>query len=51
MLSFDSIKLRLEREQSYYMEFNYKILTLILELNNKYDCTLQIGGSDQWGIL
>ena len=54
MLSFDSIKLRLEREQSLsYMEFNYMILQAydFLELNNKYDCTLQIGGSDQWGNI
>ncbi len=54
MLSFDSVKLRLEREQSLsYMEFNYMILQAydFLELNNKYDCLLQIGGSDQWGNI
>ena len=54
MLSFDSVKLRLEREQSLsYMEFNYMILQAydFLELNKKYDCILQIGGSDQWGNI
>jgi len=54
MLSFDSVKTRLEREQSLsYMEFNYMILQAydFLELNNKKDCTLQIGGSDQWGNI
>ena len=54
MLSFDSVKLRLEREQSLsYMEFNYMILQAydFLELNNKYNCLLQIGGSDQWGNI
>ena len=54
MLSFDSVKLRLEREQSLsYMEFNYMILQAydFLELNKKYDCQLQIGGSDQWGNI
>ncbi len=54
MLSFDSVKLRLEREQSLsYMEFNYMILQAydFLELNKKYDCMLQIGGSDQWGNI
>ena len=54
MLSFDSIKLRLEREQSLsYMEFNYMILQAydFLELNKKKNCVLQIGGSDQWGNI
>ena len=54
MLSFDSVKLRLEREQSLsYMEFNYMILQAydFLELNKKKNCLLQIGGSDQWVIL
>jgi len=54
MLSFDSVKLRLEREQSLsYMEFNYMILQAydFLELNNKKNCLLQIGGSDQWGNI
>jgi len=54
MLSFDSVKTRLEREQSLsYMEFNYMILQAydFLELNQKENCTLQIGGSDQWGNI
>ena len=54
MLTFDSVKLRLEREQSLsYMEFNYMILQAYdyLELNKKNDCVLQIGGSDQWGNI
>ena len=54
MLSFDSVKIRLEREQSLsYMEFNYMILQAydFLELNKKEDCMLQIGGSDQWGNI
>ncbi len=54
MLSFDSVKIRLEREQSLsYMEFNYMILQAydFLELNNKENCILQIGGSDQWGNI
>ncbi len=54
MLSFDSVKLRLEREQSLsYMEFNYMILQAydFLELNNRHNCLLQIGGSDQWGNI
>jgi len=54
MLTFDSIKLRLEREQSLsYMEFNYMMLQAydFYELNNKYKCFLQIGGSDQWGNI
>ena len=54
MLSFDSVKLRLEREQSLsYMEFNYMILQAydFLELNKKNNCVVQIGGSDQWGNI
>ena len=54
MLSFDSVKLRLDREQSLsYMEFNYMILQAydFLELNKKQNCLLQIGGSDQWGNI
>ena len=54
MLSFDSVKLRLEREQSLsYMEFNYMILQAydFYKLNEKYECDLQIGGSDQWGNI
>ena len=54
MLSFDSIKLRLEREQSLsYMEFNYMILQAydFLELNKTKNCFMQIGGSDQWGNI
>ena len=54
MLSFDSVKIRLEREQSLsYMEFNYMILQAydFLELNKKENCVLQMGGSDQWGNI
>ena len=54
MLSFDSVKLRLEREQSLsYMEFNYMILQAydFYKLNEQYDCVLQVGGSDQWGNI
>ena len=54
MLSFDSVKLRLEREQSLsYMEFNYMILQAydFLELNKTKNCLMQIGGSDQWGNI
>ena len=54
MLTFDSVKLRLEREQSLsYMEFNYMILQAYdyLELHNRHNCKLQIGGSDQWGNI
>ena len=54
MLSFDSVKLRLEREQSLsYMEFNYMILQAydFLELNKSKNCVMQIGGSDQWGNI
>jgi len=54
MLTFDSVKLRLEREQSLsYMEFNYMMLQAFdfYELNNRQKCILQIGGSDQWGNI
>jgi len=54
MLSFDSVKTRLEREQSLsYMEFNYMILQAydFLELNRTKKCMLQVGGSDQWGNI
>ena len=54
MLSFESVKLRLEREQSLsYMEFNYMILQAydFLELNKSKNCLMQIGGSDQWGNI
>jgi len=54
MLTFDSVKLRLEREQSLsYMEFNYMMLQAydFYELNNRHKCSLQIGGSDQWGNI
>ena len=54
MLTFDSVKLRLDREQSLsYMEFNYMILQAydFLELNKQENCVLQIGGSDQWGNI
>jgi len=54
MLSFESVKLRLDREQSLsYMEFNYMILQAydFYKLNLDYKCDLQIGGSDQWGNI
>ena len=54
MLTFDSVKLRLEREQSLsYMEFNYMILQAydFYQLYKKNNCILQIGGSDQWGNI
>ncbi len=54
MLSFDSVKIRLEREQSLsFVEFNYMIFQAydFYELNKNDDCTLQIGGSDQWGNI
>jgi tyrosyl-tRNA synthetase len=54
MLTFDSVKLRLEREQSLsYMEFNYMMLQAydFYELNRRQKCVLQIGGSDQWGNI
>lgn len=54
MLAFDSVKLRLEREQPMtFLEFNYMLMQSVdfLELNRRYDCTLQMGGSDQWGNI
>ena len=54
MLTFDSVKLRLDREQSLsFLEFNYMIMQGydFVELNKRYDCTLQMGGSDQWGNI
>jgi tyrosyl-tRNA synthetase len=54
MLSFDSVKLRLDREQSLsFLEFNYMILQAydFVELSRRYDCRLQMGGSDQWGNI
>ncbi|WP_370228320.1 tyrosine--tRNA ligase, partial [Cognatishimia sp.] len=54
MLSFESVKSRLDREQSLsFLEFNYMILQAydFLELNRRYDCLLQMGGSDQWGNI
>lgn len=54
MMTFDSVKTRLEREQPLtFLEFNYMILQAydFLELNRKYNCTLQMGGSDQWGNI
>ena len=54
MLSFDSVKLRLDREQSLsFLEFNYMILQAydFVELNRRYGCRMQMGGSDQWGNI
>ncbi len=54
MLSFESVKSRLDREQSLsFLEFNYMILQAydFLELNRRYGCMLQMGGSDQWGNI
>jgi len=54
MLTFDSVKLRLDREQSLsFLEFNYMILQAydFVELNKRFDCRLQMGGSDQWGNI
>jgi tyrosyl-tRNA synthetase len=54
MLSFESVKLRLDREESMsFLEFNYMILQAydFVELKKKYDCSVQIGGSDQWGNI
>tara|TARA_B100001029_G_C15021149_1_gene430637 strand:- start:134 stop:1375 length:1242 start_codon:yes stop_codon:yes gene_type:complete len=54
MLTFDSVKQRLDREQSLsYMEFNYMILQAydFYQLFKKHDCILQLGGSDQWGNI
>lgn len=54
MLSFDSVKLRLDRQQSLsFLEFNYMVLQAydFVELNKRFGCRLQIGGSDQWGNI
>ena len=54
MLAFDSVKLRLEREQNLsFLEFNYMILQAydFAELHKRYGCTLQMGGNDQWGNI
>ncbi len=54
MLTFDSVKLRLEREQPLtFLEFNYMLLQAydFLELARRYNCVLQMGGSDQWGNI
>ncbi|MBL6934144.1 MAG: tyrosine--tRNA ligase [Alphaproteobacteria bacterium] len=54
MLGFDSVKMRLEREQNLsFLEFNYMILQAydFLELARRFDCSLQMGGSDQWGNI
>jgi tyrosyl-tRNA synthetase len=54
MLAFDSVKLRLDREQPLtFLEFNYMLMqaTDFLELERRYGCVLQMGGSDQWGNI
>ncbi|MEM7437995.1 MAG: tyrosine--tRNA ligase [Pseudomonadota bacterium] len=54
MLSFDSVKLRLDREQPLtFLEFNYMLLQAydFMELNKRFGCALQLGGSDQWGNI
>lgn len=54
MLAFDSVKLRLEREQPMtFLEFNYMLMQAVdfLELNRAHGCVLQMGGSDQWGNI
>ena len=54
MLAFDSVKLRLDRDQPLsFLEFNYMILQAydFLELNRRYGCLFQMGGSDQWGNI
>ena len=54
MLTFDSVRLRLEREQPLsFLEFNYMLLQAydFMELNKRYGCRLQMGGSDQWGNI
>jgi tyrosyl-tRNA synthetase len=54
MLTFDSVRLRLDREQPLtFLEFNYMILQAydFVELARRYDCRLQMGGSDQWGNI
>jgi tyrosyl-tRNA synthetase len=54
MMTFDSVKLRLEREQPLtFLEFNYMLMQAVdfRELNQRYNCVLQMGGSDQWGNI
>ncbi len=54
MLSFDSVKLRLDRQQELsFLEFNYMVLQAydFVEINKRHDCILQMGGSDQWGNI
>src|SRR3978361_234685 len=54
MLAFDSVKLRLDREQTpTFLEFNYMLMQAVdfLELERRYACDLQMGGSDQWGNI
>lgn len=54
MMTFDSVKLRLDREQPLtFLEFNYMLMQAVdfLELNRRYGCSLQMGGSDQWGNI
>ena len=54
MLTFDSVSLRLEREQPLtFLEFNYMVMQAydFLELARRHDCRLQMGGSDQWGNI
>jgi tyrosyl-tRNA synthetase len=54
MLTFDSVRLRLDREQPLtFLEFNYMLMqaTDFLELHRRYGCALQLGGSDQWGNI
>ena len=54
MMTFESVKLRLEREQPLtFLEFNYMLLQAVdfLELSRRYNCTLQLGGGDQWGNI
>tara|TARA_B100000886_G_scaffold322014_1_gene264679 strand:- start:272 stop:1534 length:1263 start_codon:yes stop_codon:yes gene_type:complete len=54
MLTFDSVKSRLDRDQPLsFLEFNYMLLQAydFVELNKRYDCQLQLGGSDQWGNI
>ncbi len=54
MLTFDSVKLRLDREQPLtFLEFNYMLMQAVdfLELNRRHGCVLQMGGSDQWGNI
>ena len=54
MLTFESVKLRLDREQPLsFLEFNYMLMQAVdfLELNRRYGCALQMGGSDQWGNI